>query len=212
MSNEPIAEGRRWLEQARHDLRWAADLAERGGYHIACFLAQQVAEKAFKASLYACGDEAVLGHSVQRLGADAVARDAAFAEPARRWAALDGYYIPTRYPNGWPDSIPALVFSREAAVSAVPLAREAVEMVADRIEALNGPATADSGINRRTRLIDRPTGSHTLNHRFPRPRSWRGVRSHWRVAVPGTIPGGTLSRHAPPFLNLSTGRRLPARR
>jgi HEPN domain-containing protein len=39
-------EGRRWLEQAEEDLRWAKDLAERGGYHIACFLAQQVGEKA----------------------------------------------------------------------------------------------------------------------------------------------------------------------
>jgi HEPN domain-containing protein len=38
----PIDEGRRWLEQALEDLKWARDLAERSGYHIACFLAQQV--------------------------------------------------------------------------------------------------------------------------------------------------------------------------
>jgi len=31
-------EGKRWLEQAKADLKWARDLAERGGYHIACFL------------------------------------------------------------------------------------------------------------------------------------------------------------------------------
>lgn len=34
------------------DLKWAKDLAERGGYHIACFLSQQVGEKALKAFLY----------------------------------------------------------------------------------------------------------------------------------------------------------------
>jgi HEPN domain-containing protein len=46
-------EGGRWLEQAAEDLRWAKDLAERGGNHIACFLAQQVGEKALKGFLRA---------------------------------------------------------------------------------------------------------------------------------------------------------------
>ena len=32
---DPLKEGRRWLEQAIEDLKWAKDLAERGGYHIA---------------------------------------------------------------------------------------------------------------------------------------------------------------------------------
>ena len=45
MRKSNIEEGRRWLEQAIEDLKWAKDLAERGGYHIACFLAQQVGEK-----------------------------------------------------------------------------------------------------------------------------------------------------------------------
>ncbi len=33
-----------------------------------------------------------------------------------RWTILDGYYVPTRYPNSLPDSIPARVFTREAAM------------------------------------------------------------------------------------------------
>lgn len=146
MRHEPLAEGRRWLEQATHDLRWADDLAERGGYHIACFLAQQVAEKALKAFLYACGEESVLGHSVQRLGTEVAPRDDELANAARRWAVLDGYYIPTRYPNGLPDSIPALVFTAEAAASAVALAREAVEAVARRIDRMGAqPRPSASG-------------------------------------------------------------------
>jgi len=36
------------------------------------------------------------------------------------------YYIPTRYPNGLPDGIPAEVFTKDAAISAVSLAEEAV--------------------------------------------------------------------------------------
>ncbi|MEM4311894.1 MAG: HEPN domain-containing protein [Nitrososphaerales archaeon] len=67
MRREPIEEGKRWLEQAMEDLKWAKDLAERGGYHIACFLAQQIGEKALKAFLYSQGEEIVIGHSVERL-------------------------------------------------------------------------------------------------------------------------------------------------
>ncbi len=123
-------EGRRWLDQATEDLRWADHLAEEGGYHIACFLAQQVAEKALKAFLYAQGDEIVLGHSVERLCSTAAERHPSFREKLKSWSILDGYYIPTRYPNGLPEGIPANVFTEDAARSAVALARDAVEWVA----------------------------------------------------------------------------------
>ena len=84
MRRSPLEEGKRWLEQAGEDLRWAKDLAERGGYHIACFLAQQIGEKAVKAFLY---------------------------------------------PNSLPDSIPARVYTRDAAREAVALAEEMVGFV-----------------------------------------------------------------------------------
>ncbi len=129
MRRSALDEGRRWLSQADEDLKWARRLAEEGGWHIACFLAQQVAEKALKAYLYAQGEEIVLGHSVARLCTDAARYHPEFAEEARRWGLLDGYYIPTRYPNGLPDGIPAEVYNREAALSAVALAGEAVEYV-----------------------------------------------------------------------------------
>ena len=122
-------EGKRWLTQASEDLRWAVWLAKEGGYHLACFLAQQVAEKALKAFLYDQGEELVLGHSVERLCSAAAAYDAEFGERSKRWSILDGYYIPTRYPNGLPDGIPANVYTEEAAVSAVGLAREVVDYV-----------------------------------------------------------------------------------
>lgn len=122
-------EGERWLAQAAEDLRWAAHLAREGGYHLACFLSQQVAEKALKAFLYAQGEEVVLGHSVERLCSAAAAYNAEFEDKARRWSVLDGYYVPTRYPNSLPNGIPANVFTQEAAKSAVALAEEAVAWV-----------------------------------------------------------------------------------
>lgn len=135
MRRSPLEEGRRWLEQAQEDLRWAEDLSRRGGYHIACFLAQQVGEKALKAFLYASGEEIVLGHSIERLCAEAAARHQEFRERARQWSILDGYYVPTRYPNSLPDSIPARVYTEDAARDAVRLAGEIVRYVEARLEA-----------------------------------------------------------------------------
>jgi HEPN domain-containing protein len=133
MRKSPIDEGRRWLRQAKEDLRWAKLLAEQGGYHIACFLSQQVTEKALKAFLYAQGEEVVIGHSVERLSRKAADFDNRLAERARSWSLLDGYYIPTRYPNGLPDGIPADVYTEEAARDAVKMANEAVEFVQAKI-------------------------------------------------------------------------------
>lgn len=53
------------MEQAESDLRWAKLLAGTGGYDVACFLSQQVAEKAIKAFLYAQGEELVFSHAVK---------------------------------------------------------------------------------------------------------------------------------------------------
>lgn len=129
MRRSPLEEGRRWLEQAMEDLKWAEDLALRGGYYLACFLAQQAAEKALKGYLYARGEEIVLGHSVERLCHAAVVHDRDFSEKCGTWAILDSYYIPTRYPNNLPDSIPARVYTEKAAQEAVKLAREVVEFI-----------------------------------------------------------------------------------
>jgi HEPN domain-containing protein len=137
MRRTPLEEGLRWLEQAEEDLKWAGLLAEQGGYHLACFHAQQVAEMALKAFLYAQGEEIVLGHSVERLSTSAAAHDPAFGELGKRWSVLDSYYVAARYPNSLPDSIPAKVFNAEAAGRAVELAGEAVEFVRQHLTKAN---------------------------------------------------------------------------
>lgn len=132
MRPPPREEGLRWLRQAEADLRWARHLAEEGGFHIACFLAQQVAEKALKALLYADGEEVVLGYSVERL-----MRRVEEVHPELRvdevWAELDGYYVPTRYPNSLPDTIPADVYTGATARRAVALAEGVVTMVRETL-------------------------------------------------------------------------------
>jgi len=127
-----MTESDRWLEQARRDLG-DAEYAEAGArWNLACFLAQQAAEKALKAYLYARGAEAVWGHSVAELCHDAAAQDPAFAELGTEAAALDQYYIPTRYPNGLPGGIPADAYVEADAARAVALSARVLDRVAER--------------------------------------------------------------------------------
>jgi len=133
LSIRELNEGRRWLEQATEDLKWARLLLKEGGFHLVCFLAQQVAEKALKAVLYAQGEEMVLGHSVERLSAQVALHVPEISEQGARWAVLDGYYVTTRYPNSLPGSIPARVYQKDAAQEALRLAEEVVDFVEKRL-------------------------------------------------------------------------------
>lgn len=126
-------EGLRWLEQAKADLHGAQVLLDNQVYHLACFIAQQTAEKAIKAFLYAQGEEMVTGHSVTALTTWAEQFDSDFAALREDIAVLDGYYIPTRYPNGIPDSIPAKVYTKKPAQEAVQLAGNAIQFVSQRL-------------------------------------------------------------------------------
>lgn len=118
-----------------------------GGYHIACFLAQQVAEKALKAYLYGQGEDVVPGRSVERLCQAAAVYDPAFTEKGASWSVLDGYYVPTRYPNTLPDSIPARVYTQHAAREAVAMATEVVDFVEQRLPGV-GEIVAKPGAQR----------------------------------------------------------------
>ena len=122
MRESPRNEGYRWLEQAQVDLQWARHLQAEGAYYLVCFLAQQLAEKALKAFLYAQGEELVIGHSVRQLCQRAATHVPSLLDALEDWSILDSYDIPTRYPNGLPADIPARVYNGAAARSALTLA------------------------------------------------------------------------------------------
>lgn len=130
----PEEEGKRWLEQGEEDLKWASDLCQRGGYYLACFLSQQAAEKVLKAFLYAKGEELMIGHSIERLSRLAGGYDEEFIKGRESWRILDGYYIPPRYPNAFPENIPARVYTEKAAKEAVSLAQEITRLVKSKLE------------------------------------------------------------------------------
>jgi len=133
MKPDRKAEGMRWLEQAEADRHGLQLLFDGGSYHLACFIAQQVAEKALKAYLYAQGEEFVIGHSVESLSRWAAEHDPEFERLREAVAPLDGYYIPTRYPNGLPSSIPAKVYNRRAAQETMNMADEVLQTIRKKL-------------------------------------------------------------------------------
>lgn len=113
-------EAERWHQTAAEDLRAAGALRDSGLYAHACFQAQQCAEKAVKALWYWIGQDP-WGHSIQKLVQQ-------FPQPQmladldnwqRRAAALDKFYIPTRYPNGLPDLTPGASYFVQDADQAI---------------------------------------------------------------------------------------------
>jgi HEPN domain-containing protein len=133
MKRDARSEGLRWLEQAEADRKGAQLLFDGGSYHLACFVAQQIAEKALKAFIYAQGEEFVIGHSVEALSRWAAEFDADFERLREVAAPLDGYYIPTRYPNALPDSIPARVYTRTVAEDVLRLADQVLRLVQEKL-------------------------------------------------------------------------------
>lgn len=133
MQSNPKAEGRRWQRQAERDLDDARYAFDGQRYNLACFLAQQAAEKALKAYLYAQEVELVWGHSVRELCTMAATFDPAFEELGRKVAPLDQYYIPTRCPNGLPGGVPFEAYNAEDGQRALRLAGSVLDAVRERL-------------------------------------------------------------------------------
>ena len=133
MKLDAMTQGRRWLEQAEADRYGAQLLLDGKSYHLACFIAQQVAEKALKAFIYAQGEEVVIGHSVEALSRWAAEYDDDFEVLRENVSPLDGYYIPTRYPNGLPESIPARVYNQRAAEETLHMADQVLTLVRQKL-------------------------------------------------------------------------------
>ncbi len=129
MKRSPLDEGRRWFAQAKRDLDDASYLAQGSRYNLACFLAQQSAEKAVEAFLFSQGAEEVWGHSLAELCQDAVELNPDFKALVPIAVPLDKYYIPTRYPNGLPGGIPADAYTESDAKMALSMSEQVIEFV-----------------------------------------------------------------------------------
>ena len=133
-TNKYYNEAKRWIEQAKEDLISSKILFEAKRYYLVCFLAQQIAEKALKSVIYFNKEDLVLGHSVRKLVVWASKFDKRFEDLTNEISILDSFYIPTRYPNGLPEGIPADIFNRDAAETAFKLAKSTVQIITNYLD------------------------------------------------------------------------------
>lgn len=119
-----------WLKQALRDLEHAKISKKIKNYEWACFASHQAAEKAVKA-LHLFYKQEAWGHVIAKL-----LKELPIEVPIDlidKAKVLDLYYIPTRYPNGFPEGAPYEHFGRIQAEEALKYAREIVEFVKSKM-------------------------------------------------------------------------------
>jgi len=97
---------RQWLDRAVEDCVVARLVLREGHTAHACFLAQQCTEKSLKAFLLARSNAYPRTHKLVDLVGECISIDPDFASFLADCAVVDQYYIPTRYPDGIPGSLP----------------------------------------------------------------------------------------------------------
>jgi len=107
-----------WIKQAERDLESAQAQKEDGFYEWSAFISQQAAEKAIKAAFQKLGIEA-WGHSLAELLKGLKEEIEVPEEILNSGRYLDRFYIPTRYPNGWPAGAPFEYITEEDAENAL---------------------------------------------------------------------------------------------
>ena len=119
-----------WIVQAKRDLQSARAQRKDGFLEWSCFIAQQASEKALKAVYQRFGEEA-WGHSLIDLLDGLREKTEVSSDIRKRAMRLDGYYILSRYPNGWPSGTPAKYFTEEDASDAIHHAEEIMRLCED---------------------------------------------------------------------------------
>ena len=132
---ERLEEARRWLSQALRDLGASLSSLRSGYFEWSCFQAQQAAEKAVKALLYAYG-RSTWGHSIVEL-LDYLRDVVDVPEELYTYAReLDRHYIPSRYPNAFESGYPGMYYDRAVAGRAISSAEALINWVRERLRSL----------------------------------------------------------------------------
>lgn len=136
---EALLTARRWLAQAEHSLTATQALLEAGFAAEACFHAEQTAQLALKAFLYARGRRRITIHSVLELAQQCAAEDGDFSPLVEYGGTLDRYYLSTRYPDALPaPAVPFESFTDREARQALGYATEIVELVRAKVPGAPG--------------------------------------------------------------------------
>lgn len=118
-----------WLLFAELDLKAAKASLKEGVPNIACYLSQQVAEKVLKAVILTQTGKVPKVHALDELLSHAQITNPKLKEIENEILFLDKFYIPTRYPDAFPGSLPEGLPSEETAQHAIELAQKVLDNV-----------------------------------------------------------------------------------
>lgn len=127
---DPVADARRWLGFGNEDLRMAELAMTAGLYNQVCFHAQQCAEKCLKGYLTRAGELLPRTHQIADLLNQLPPKGRAEMGGLETvLLALDQFYIPTRYPDALPGTLPEGLPQRHHAETALSTARRCHDLV-----------------------------------------------------------------------------------
>lgn len=129
MQQHPRELAGNWLAQAKRDRDSAAYLSAGLRYDAACFCCQQAAEKALKAALIWLAGDRPRTHQLGTLLAEIALHEPGAVDALGDLAALDPYYVTTRYPDAIGGSIPGTTFFEPEALLALSRAERAIAFV-----------------------------------------------------------------------------------
>ena len=123
----------KWLAQANDDLAFAKLGIKEGFPSQVCFLSQQVVEKSFKAFLLAKNRPYPRLHKVVELATLCKEITNKLTTFKNDLKILDEFYIPTRYPDAVPGSLPTGLPSEQDAQHALQTAQKILELIEQEI-------------------------------------------------------------------------------
>lgn len=132
MKNKTQAD--KWISFANDDLKIIDDIINDEVYHLACFHAQQAAEKSLKGFIIFHKTRIEKTHSLVELLNEAIKINKDLDKFRDYCLILDRYYIPTRYPDALPGSLPEGLPGKNNAEAAFKCAQEILDFVKGNIE------------------------------------------------------------------------------
>lgn len=120
-------EGENWLRFAQEDLRVAKLLMKEEIYNQVCFHSQQCAEKSLKAWLAAQGANIPKTHRMADL--IPLISPAILGDLKTKLILFDQFYIPTRYPDALPGSLPMGLPGKDDAIETLEMAEEVLKLM-----------------------------------------------------------------------------------
>ncbi|MGH7727342.1 MAG: HEPN domain-containing protein [Vulcanimicrobiaceae bacterium] len=136
MQRHPRELAGNWLAQAERDLASARHLFAGGRFEAVCFACQQSAEKALKAALIWLAGDRPRTHELGALVAELATVHPEAREHLGDLAALDPYYLTTRYPDAVGGGVPGTQFFEPDARLALERATRAVAYAANLLPPL----------------------------------------------------------------------------